>query len=252
MPIALAVALLLFAHVLHAAPLAADFAREVDRRLALPPEEQAYYGALLGKALTPSEAHDDVLQFYVLVDRNPLVQALLVYWRAGDGGFQFVGAAPVSTGRPGSYEHFITPAGVFAHSLANPDFRAEGTPNKLGIRGYGEKGLRVYDFGWQRAERGWGRGGWSKMRLQMHATDPRLLEPRLGTPASEGCIRIPATLNAFIDRHGLLDADYEEAARRGEHLWILRPDRLPSSFAGRWLVVIDSGRTARPTWARRG
>ena len=49
-------------------------------------------------------------------------------------------------------------------------------------------------------ERGWGAGGKSIMRLQMHVTDPDVLERRLGERASNGCIRISATLNRFIDR----------------------------------------------------
>jgi hypothetical protein len=46
----------------------------------------------------------------------------------------------------------------------------------------------------------------------MHATDPDYLEQRLGHPASEGCVRIPATMNRFLDVHGVPDADYERAA----------------------------------------
>lgn len=126
---------------------------------------------------------------------------------------------------------FDGPRGVFAHSTANMDFRAEGTRNVLGILGYGRKGMRVYDFGWVGAERTWGAGGIGVMRLQMHATDPELLEPHL--------------------RYGLLDADYEAAARAGEHLWVLRTDREPTPWPGRWLVVIDSQRGARPAWSPR-
>lgn len=37
------------------------------------------------------------------------------------------------TGRVRALPYFLTPLGVFAHSLANPDFRAEGTRNALGI-----------------------------------------------------------------------------------------------------------------------
>jgi hypothetical protein len=36
---------------------------------------------------------------------------------------------------------------VFEHTLDNPDFRAEGTVNEFGIRGYGTKGMRIFDFG---------------------------------------------------------------------------------------------------------
>ena len=146
-------------------------------------------------------------QFIVLVDRDPAVQALLVYWGSTVQGWALVGAAPVSTGLPGRYDHFATPLGVYEHSMMNPDFRAEGTKNELGIRGYGRKGSRIYDFGWVTAPRGWGEGGESPMRLQMHSTDPDRLEGRLGTARSKGCIRIPTALNEFIDRHGLLDAD---------------------------------------------
>jgi hypothetical protein len=136
----------------------------------------------------------------------------------------------------------VTPLGVFAQSHENADFRAEGTKNSLGIRGYGEKGMRVFDFGWVRTERGWGDGALGQMRLQMHATDPEYLEPRLGRAGSAGCIRIPATLDVFIDRHGLLDA-------AEEHRWLLRPDREPTPHPGRWLVVVDSARTTRPAWS---
>jgi hypothetical protein len=225
-----------------AAPLADEFSREVDRRLELPTPEQAFYGALLARAIAPTAAQAALPQFFVLVDRSPRVQAVMIYWRGADGATEFVGASPAATGKPGAYDHFLTPLGVFEHSRANPDFRAEGTKNSLGICGYGEKGMRVYDFGWVMAERGWGKGGFSQMRLQMHATDPKFLEPRLGRAGSKGCIRIPASLDRFIDRRGVLDAD-------GQPPWLLRADRVPTPFPGRWLVVIDTSRTARPPWS---
>jgi hypothetical protein len=84
------------------------------------------------------------------------------------------------------------------------------------------------------------------MRLQMHATDPHLLEPRLGTAQSKGCIRIPAALNEFIDRYGILDADYEQAMAAGQTFWALRRDRTPTPWPGRYLVVVDSARKTRP------
>ena len=129
------------------------------------------------------------------------------------------------------------------------DFRAEGTKNSLGIRGYGVRGMRVYDFGWVMAERGWGTPGKSIMRLQMHATDPVALEPRLGRWHSKGCIRIPASLNRFIDRYGLIDADYERAAHEGRNLWVLLPARTTTPWPGKYLVVVDSERESRPAWA---
>jgi len=84
----------------------------------------------------------------------------------------------------------------------------------------------------------------------MHATDPDMLESRLGTRQSKGCIRIPATLNVFIDRYGLLDADYEQAAAQGKHLWVLRPDRQPTPWSGRYLVIVDSRQVRRPETAQ--
>jgi hypothetical protein len=63
------------------------------------------------------------------------------------------------------------------------------------------------------------------MRLQMHATDPDFLEKRLGERASNGCRRISATLNRFIDRYGLIDADYGQVARHGRFAGTERPSR---------------------------
>jgi len=226
-----------------------QFAREVDHRLDVPQAEQQRYILLLQQALTDASLGDFAGQSIVLVDRSAQVQAAMVLVRTPAGGWHWLGATAVSTGKTGTFEHFLTPLGVFAHTLDNPDFRAQGTFNKNHIRGYGLRGRRVFDFGWQLAERGWGKGGRSRMRLQMHATDPRVLEPRLGGVASEGCIRIPATLNVFLDVHGVLDADYEAAAARGEKLWVLKADRQTIPWPGRNLVIVDSQATERPAWS---
>ena len=231
------------------APLATEFAQQVASRLMVPDDEQVAYAARLQDALTAAQVTLAAPQFIVLVDRSPNVQAALLYWGSAERGWQFIGASPVSTGLPGRYEHFLTPLGVFDHSLANPDFRAEGTKNKLGFRGYGVKGRRIYDFGWIESPRGWGDGSMGELRLQMHSTDPVLAEPRLGTAQSEGCVRIPATLNDFIDRHGLLDEDYDRALSEGDKLWVLRKDRTPVSSPGRYLVVVDTERIERPLWS---
>lgn len=226
-----------------------QFAREVDHRLDVPPANQQAYTLLLQKAFAEGSLAALAGQSVVLVDRSPQVQAAMVLVRTQAGGWHWLGATAVSTGMTGTFEHFLTPLGVFPHTLENPDFRAEGTFNKNHIRGYGLRGKRVFDFGWQLAERGWGNGGTSKMRLQMHATDPRVLEPRLGRVASEGCIRIPATLNVFLDVHGVLDADYEAAAVRGERLWILRTSRQTIPWPGRNMVIVDSQVNERPFWS---
>lgn len=225
------------------------YAREVDRRLAVPPAEQLAYGGALVGALAGAGIEIDRPQWVLQIDRNVHVQAALLWWVAPGGYVGLAGASPVSTGRPGRFEHFETPTGVFRHGLANPDFRSEGTRNEHGIRGYGAKGMRVFDFGWITAPRGWGAPGAQPMRLQMHATDPERLEPRLGQRESKGCVRIPATLNSLLDRHGLLDADYETAAAAGHPPWVLRADRTPTAWPGRWLVIVDSGRGTRAPWS---
>ena len=232
-----------------AASMRAAFDAEVGQRVDLPADALAARVTLLEAALAGKgiDWHDP--QFVVLVDRSPNVQVLLVLLGAPHAGWQLIGAAPVSTGQPGRFEHFRTPLGVFEHSLANPDFRAEGTKNELGIRGYGRKGARVFDFGWVAAPKGWGDHATSVMRLQMHATDPDILEPRLGTAQSKGCIRIPSTLNAFIDGHAILDADYDEALAGGARFWVLREDRQRPPVPGRYLVVVDAEAGERPTWS---
>ena len=109
--------------------------------------------------------------------------------------------------------------------------------------------MRVFDFGWVEGTRGWGSDGVGQMRLLLHATDPDSLEHRLGEAYSKGCVRIPTSLNAFIDHYGLLDADYEQAMTKGEKLWVLRLDRTATPWSGRYLVIIDSRSTGRPFWS---
>ena len=227
----------------------AQFAREVDHRLDVPLADQQQMIALLEQSLADASLANPAVQSFVVVDRSPQIQAAFIVLRTQAGGWYWVGATAVSTGKTGSFEHFLTPLGVFAHTLENPDFRAQGTFNKNHIRGYGLRGRRVFDFGWQLAERGWGVGGTSQMRLQMHATDPQVLEPRLGGVASEGCIRIPGTLNAFLDQHGILDADYEQALASGKVLWVIKPDRQTIPWPGRYMVIIDSKTIERPAWS---
>lgn len=226
-----------------------QFAREVDHRLDVPLDYQQRAVALMSETLIAAGLADLPTQAFVVVDRSPQIQAAYVVLREQAGGWHWIGATSVSTGKPGSFAHFYTPLGAFEHTLDNPDFRAEGTFNKNHIRGYGVRGRRVFDFGWRVAERGWGNGGSSSMRLQMHATDPHVLEQRLGSVASEGCVRIPATLNAFLDKNGILDAAYEEALARGQALWIIKPGRRIVPWPGRYMVVIDSQAVDRPAWS---
>lgn len=232
------------------AELAARFQLAVDRRLTLPADEVQRYGALALQTLREAAIAPILPQYLVLVDRSPQVQALLLFWLAPPDGALLIGASPVSTGRNGDYEYFETPTGVYPHSTANPDFRAEGSINEHGIRGFGVRGMRVFDFGWQAARRTWDGGGTSPMRLLLHATDPELLEPLLGSVQSKGCIRAPATLIRLLDQYGLLDADYAADQRAGQSFWVLSsPEYTPVTGAGRYLVIIDTRREQRPDWS---
>jgi hypothetical protein len=207
------------------------YLQKVDRQLVVPEEEQLFYAQQLIHELHQSGLDNLVPQYVVLVDRSPQVQALLLFWISDSGLAEFIGASPVSSGENGGFMHYETPTGVFDHSLANLDFRAEGTENAFGILGYGVKGMRVYDFGWVNARRTW-KPGDGKMRLLMHTTDPRYLESRLGTAQSMGCIRIPATLNTLIDHYGILDAEYERAQANNRHFWVLSHERETTPWSG--------------------
>ena len=230
------------------AELRSAWASTITRRLSLPDDEGGAYAGRLDVALRAHGLADLPPQFFVLVDRSPRVQAIFLFWGGAGSGLHLLGSAPCSTGKPGRYDYFETPLGVFAHTLDNPDFRAEGSFNDQGIRGYGIAGMRVFDFGWVTTPRGWGDRHPSQMRLQMHSTDPEALEPRLGTACSKGCIRIPAEANVFLDRLGILDADYERALAEGRSVWQLRSDRTPTPWSGRYLVVVESARPERPFW----
>ncbi len=182
-------------------------------------------------------------QILTVVDRNPKVQTLaLILALPDDSDWKLLGAVHVSTGTKGRKYYYITPTGVFDNSADRLGYRALGTKNKNGIRGYGIKGMRVWDFGWHTAVKGWlASGETGDIRLEMHATDPQWLEQRLGHTASEGCVRIPATLNVFMDHYGLIDVAYEQAASYDRRFRaLLPPDRAPSPIAGSALVVVDS------------
>jgi hypothetical protein len=229
--------------------LRAVFAQDVTRKLRVPASEQSAYAGRLQAALGANTLGNLSGEYVVLVDRNANVQALFVYFRAAPADtWQMIGASPVSTGRPGEYDHFITPLGVFEHTPANMDFRSEGTLNENHIRGYGKRDMRIFDLGWAQGERGWGKGGVSQMRFQMHATDPDRLEPLLGIRHSKGCVRIPASLNTFLDHYGILDAEYAALVDSGKSLWLLKSDRQITPWAGRYIVVVDSQRKSRPGW----
>ena len=82
----------------------------------------------------------------------------LAKWRPGSASLTRGCTHPSLSERSetGSFDHFFTPLGVFAHSLANPDLRAEGSLNESHIGGHGVRGRRVFDFGWAIAAHAWG------------------------------------------------------------------------------------------------
>ena len=181
-------------------------------------------------------------QLVVAVDRNPAVQQMRIIFAAPHSPWQVIGGGKVSTGRAGRRGYFITPTGVFAHTTAILDYRAEGTYNENHIRGLGIKGRRVWDFGWQPAVEGWrADGAMNDIRLLLHATDPDYLEPRLGRPDSKGCVRISARMNVFLDQYAVLDADYLHAAPTDRaYAAVLPANGTPSPLAGSYMVVFDS------------
>jgi hypothetical protein len=181
-------------------------------------------------------------QLIVAVDRNPSVQQLRLILAVPQGAWAIIGGGKVSTGRAGRFDYYITPTGIFPHSDSILDYRALGTYNENHIRGLGLKGSRVWDFGWQIAEKGWEPGDVTgEIRLLIHATDPAVLEPRLGRPDSKGCVRVSAVMNSFLDRHAVLDADYlRDAPSDPAAAAVLSPDLTPVKYPGRYLVIFDS------------
>jgi hypothetical protein len=180
-------------------------------------------------------------QYLVFVDRNPKKQLIFVLFFDGQRVIE-IGRDRVSTGNPRKgKDYFLTPTGIFENSLENFGYRALGTKNEKGWRGLGKKGARVWDFGWQKTEKFLqGKKQQFVIRLLMHATDPNFGEPRLGNVDSKGCVRISGKLNEFLDRFGILDRDYEENNHKKSTQWLLRKDREPVDYPGKYLIVSDS------------
>ncbi|MFT8467329.1 L,D-transpeptidase [Acetobacter syzygii] len=219
------------------------FRHEVPVALPVSAAYKAAWVALARQQLAQAGYVLDRPQVLVVVDRNPKVQRLcLILALPSDEDWQVIGSTKVSTGTTGRKYYYITPTGVFPNSAERLGYRALGTKNENGIMGNGTTGMRVWDFGWQWTEKGWlASREKAQIRLEMHATDPVYLEQRLGHTASEGCIRIPSSLNVFIDRHGLLDVEYEQwAAVDRRFAALLRKDRVASPIAGLAVVVVDT------------
>jgi hypothetical protein len=86
------------------------YAIQVARKLNIPNDEQRLYGDLLRQNLADKTGNQ--AQYVVLVDRNKFVQAAMLFWMSPDGQFHLIGASPVSTGKTGQFDHFVTPTGV--------------------------------------------------------------------------------------------------------------------------------------------
>lgn len=198
------------------------FAAQVDKRFQVQPTEdemRLYKQKLLAR---PELAALERPEFVVVVNRNPKSQRLAIFL-VEQGRGEYIGAARVSTGTSGRKGYFFTPLGLFENRRENGNYRAVGTKNEHGLRGLGPKGSRVFDFGWQASTAGWGAQAPAQIRLQMHGTDPDHLEPRLGSPASKGCVRIHQDVNRFIDENGVMDRHYAENGS-----WVLSKNKKSS------------------------
>lgn len=187
----------------------------------------------------PNSFDKNTSQYFVVVDSSFKKQNLLLgFWDSTKQSFNLSSSmTKISTGRTGSVHHYITPVGWIEQIPENGTYRAEGTKNENGIRGYGIKGMRVWDFGWQKAYTGWLKNPELRdIRMQMHATDPQYLEPRLGQPASKGCVRVSAETNQFLDKFAILDKNIENSSQS----WALKKDRTPVKEEGSFILVINS------------
>lgn len=175
-------------------------------------------------------------QYFVYVDRNPIRQIVFIFFfDLFSKNIELIGVDKVSTGNPKRKGHFLTPTGIFENTVKNFGYRALGTRNDKGWKGLGEKGSRVWDFGWQKTEY---KKKKREIRLLLHATDPVYGEKRLGKIDSKGCVRISAKLNKFLDQYGILDEDYYKSHLNAVR-WLLKLDQ-PVAFAGKYLLIGDS------------
>ena len=230
------------------AQLRSALSEEVPHPIVDRPRAKQEWIARTSAAIAASGLATDRPKLLVVVDRNPRVQQMRLILADPQGEWDDLGGTKVSTGQVGRYDYFLTPTGIFLHTDAILDWRAEGTFNAHHVRGLGESGMRVWDFGWQPALKGWRSARKvGRIRLLLHATDPDTLARRLGRAASKGCIRIPEEMDVFLDRHGILDANYEHAAQHNRRFQrVLLPDRIPSPLAGNMLVVTDSSPEPSP------
>jgi len=185
-------------------------------------------------------------QVVLAVDRAANRQTIWLLIARPGGPWTVIGGTHVSTGKPGRKEHFKTPIGTFLNDGSILGYRAAGTFNENHVRGLGLKGMRVWDFGWQTTEDWRTPGATMKVRLEMHSTDPANLAHRIGRPDSEGCIRIPASLNEFLDKHGVIDRALTAAAPSDPATaQLISKQEGPTPLAGSAIIVYDSSELPR-------
>jgi hypothetical protein len=200
------------------------FTRAVAGRLVVPSNEALIYAMLAEAELSGHPEAADEPQYVLVVDSSPVVQSAMLFWRLAPGRLDLVGATPASTGTPLRPGCLQTPCGVFAQADAPDAGRVLAA--------------RVYDFGVQRVRRTGGQG-MAALHLQAHAAHGAS-RARLGTAQSDGRVLLPASLVAFLDAYGVLDAQRRD---------LRTPDGQALPFAGQYLVVVDSERDRRPDWA---
>ncbi len=212
--------------------LAQRYRQQVDQRLRLPADVIGMYAAAAEEELLDYDEAMRAPQYLLVVDSNPNVQAAFLFWRLMAGHYQLIGASPVSTASPVQAPRLEGPQGLFDQS--HSAVAAHADPAE-------PRSLRIYDFNSRRAQLAPGSAGHSNKRLQARAAD-RQSAQFLGSARSDGCILLPASLIAFLDEFGVLDADAAGMVNAREG----RP-RLP--YPGRYLLVIDSDRDERPEWS---
>ncbi|MDD5071560.1 MAG: murein L,D-transpeptidase [Patescibacteria group bacterium] len=220
--------------------LQTEFAERIGNRAEI---DSDYQNEIIQDALRRFAAADiKESQYFLYADRNSERQLIFVCFFDYDSKeIVEIGREKISTGNPQRKgDYFFTPTGIFKNTVKNSSYRALGTKNEQGWRGLGEKGSRVWDFGWQRSYKIInGAKMFIDIRLLLHATDPDFGEQRLGERDSKGCIRISGNLNRFLDHFGIIDKDYEK-----QRHWSLEKSRNPVFYQGEYLLVGDSGEFA--------
>ncbi len=215
-----------------------EFERIVNSNVVLEDRYSAWVESTVEQLALTLPVYDQASQFFYFVDRSYERQIGAVVWyNSAAKKASIIGADKVSTGNPKRKGHFETPIGAFANTVSNFNYRAEGTKNKKGWRGLGTKGSRVWDFGWQNTSH---TDGSRSIRLLLHASDPEQGEVRLGKVDSKGCVRVSAKMNRFLDQFGILDVEYEMRSNEKRISWLLKKDRTPVKYAGKYLLVGES------------